>query len=417
MKKFSVILIMVGQRKGLTILGLIAVLLLLTGCIPTPSPYPPSDLQVIPVSFELVSLAWQDNALTEDGFYVYRRSTGGYNRIASLEADATSYDDLDLDTGITYWYKVTAYNTGGESNPSEEESVATEKEARGFFDFSTPENVVRSFIEATWLGDSERAEQCLSDTIPDSMKTLIFTFTRVLFEEVTEEDPTLKEIFQSPEFVKILSALILYEKEKIHSDAFYVWVVFPGGMRGEEDAYEVVREKGKWKITLPDDTEYFGDLLEEEEIAYEEGESDFYGERMTVSRPPEDAFWLYLDEGEMFIVRYEEEGKKMVDSSIYSRADFDPDWTNVLIVSIANDGRFPIELDYDTDRYYVGSYGEKVYQCEIDLDVGYDKVINPGDFTIIGLIFPSYVSDIDIKNIVIELAEGDIVIGLQKIPK
>jgi len=417
MKRLSVILMMIRQRKGLIIFGLVAVLLLLTGCTPPPSPYPPSDLEAIPVSFQSISLTWQDNAFTEDGFYVYRRSTGGYNRIAALEADATSYDDLGLDAGITYWYKVTAYNTGGESNPCKEESATTEEEARAFFDLSTPENAVRSFVEVTWLGDSEKAEQCLSDTIPDSLKTLTVTLARIGFEEIMEEDPTLKEIFQSPEFAKILSTLIFYEKEQIRSDAFYVWMVYPGGTGGKEDALEVVRENGKWKITLPADTEYFEDLLEEEESAYEDWESDFYGERLTVSSPPEEAFGLYLAEGEVSIVRYEQEGKEKVDSSIFSHAYFDLGWTNVLLVSIANNGRFPIELDYDTDRYYVGSYGGNVYQCEIDLDVGYDKVINPGDFTGIGLIFPSYVSDTDIKNIIIELAGGDIVIGLQKIPK
>ena len=113
MKIFSVVLMKIRQRKGLIIFGLVAVLLLLTGCIPSPSPYPPSGLEAIPDSSESISLTWQDNALTEDGFYVYRRSIGGYNRIAALEADATGYDDLGLDVGTTYWYKVTAYNTGG----------------------------------------------------------------------------------------------------------------------------------------------------------------------------------------------------------------------------------------------------------------------------------------------------------------
>lgn len=417
MKIFSVIFVMIKQRKGLIVLGLVTALLLLTGCVPPPSPYPPSGLESVPLSSESIGLTWQDNALTEDGFYVYRRSTGGYNRIASLEADATSYDDLGLDTGTTYWYKVAAYNTGGESNASKEESATTKEEGQAFFDLSTPENTVRSFTEAIWLGDSEKAEQCLSDTIPDSMKTFWVAFARMLFEEEIEEDPTLEEMFQSPDLVAILSAFIFYEKEQISSDAFYVWMVYLDGTGGKEDALEVVKENGKWKIALIPDVEDFGDLPEEEEAAYEDWESDFYGERLTVSSPPEEAFRLYLAEGEVSIIRYEEEGKEKVDSSIFSRAYFDPDWSDVLLVSIVNNGRFPIELDYDTDRYYVESYGGNVYRCEIDLDVEYAKMINPGDFAVVSLIFPYYVSNIDIKNIVIELAEGDIVIGLQKMPR
>jgi len=161
MKRLSVVFVMVGQRKGLIILGLLALLLLITGCMHIPSPFPPSGLETIAASSGSISLAWQDNAVTEDGFYVYRRSSGGYNRIAALEADATSYDDLGLEAGITYWYKVTAYNAGGESNPSEEKSVITEP------DDSTHLNLGLEYAEKGMLDEAIAEFKKVIEIYPD----------------------------------------------------------------------------------------------------------------------------------------------------------------------------------------------------------------------------------------------------------
>ena len=74
-------------------------------------------------------------------------------------------------------------------------------------------------------------------------------------------------------------------------------------------------------------------------------------------------------------------------------------------------------MDYANDRYYVESYEGYIYQLEINTGPSqYEKVLNPGERSILILGYPSSLSVADIKNIVIRLRRNDIVIGLQRIP-
>jgi len=110
---------------------IISVALVLTGCgkkkhfAPGPAPISPSNLTATPWEWNVIRLSWDDNSSNEDGFYVYRDTTGEYSKIARLVANSTSFDDtsVNFSSGITYWYKVTAYNENGESASSNEVSV------------------------------------------------------------------------------------------------------------------------------------------------------------------------------------------------------------------------------------------------------------------------------------------------------
>ena len=63
-----------------------------------------------------MSLSWTDNADNEDGFKVYRgTSASNLSLIATIGANSTSYPDSGLSRKTTYYYKVCAYNTYGES--------------------------------------------------------------------------------------------------------------------------------------------------------------------------------------------------------------------------------------------------------------------------------------------------------------
>jgi len=66
-----------------------------------------------------IDLSWTDNSQLEDGFYVYRRpyGSGSYTNIATLGADASSYQDA-AGAEKDYQYKVTAFNDAGESDDS-----------------------------------------------------------------------------------------------------------------------------------------------------------------------------------------------------------------------------------------------------------------------------------------------------------
>lgn len=119
-------------------LAIIALVPILSGCegcdkkkkyvAPPPAPSAPSNLIATPVSSTEVHLSWKDNSTNEKGFYVYRKTTGNYDKIGIFDANTTSCRHINCTPQTTYWYKVTAYNDGGESNSSNEVSATTPAE-------------------------------------------------------------------------------------------------------------------------------------------------------------------------------------------------------------------------------------------------------------------------------------------------
>jgi hypothetical protein len=90
---------------------------------PNGVPAAPSNLTAT-VSGGNVILTWIDNSSNESGFRVYRRQQigkgkkwGSWTRLSTTAAGATSYSDLNVASG-SYQYYVTAYNSSGESAPS-----------------------------------------------------------------------------------------------------------------------------------------------------------------------------------------------------------------------------------------------------------------------------------------------------------
>lgn len=121
------------MRKKYLVLLLLASLIALAGCgkkklAPPPVPVAPSDLRAEVISTSEIKLTWQVNSMTEEGFFVYRKTTDNYARVATMEAKAWSYNDTGLSPETTYWYKVNAYNDEGESASSNEVSVITSAE-------------------------------------------------------------------------------------------------------------------------------------------------------------------------------------------------------------------------------------------------------------------------------------------------
>ena len=86
-----------------------------------PPPASPSNLRAIAVSQTQVNLFWNDNSDNEDGFKIYR--DGSY--LITVGANVTTYQDTGLSCGTTYWYRVTAYNTSGESDPTDPAGTTT----------------------------------------------------------------------------------------------------------------------------------------------------------------------------------------------------------------------------------------------------------------------------------------------------
>jgi hypothetical protein len=64
-----------------------------------------------------LQLGWTDNSNNEDGFTIERKTgtTGIYTQIFTVGADVTSYNDTNLTDGVTYCYRVGAFNSAGTS--------------------------------------------------------------------------------------------------------------------------------------------------------------------------------------------------------------------------------------------------------------------------------------------------------------
>src|SRR5438445_873283 len=76
-----------------------------------PLPAAPSDLQVAQVSGSQLNLTWTDNANNELGYNVERSTDGtNFSVLAALGIQANHYLDSTVSPGITYSYRVAAFN-------------------------------------------------------------------------------------------------------------------------------------------------------------------------------------------------------------------------------------------------------------------------------------------------------------------
>jgi len=83
------------------------------------APAAPSNLTATPVNS--IALTWQDNSGNEDGFsieYTLDPLEGIWNEVASVGANETYYHHTGLTDGITYYYRVRAFNGNGNSTYS-----------------------------------------------------------------------------------------------------------------------------------------------------------------------------------------------------------------------------------------------------------------------------------------------------------
>ena len=88
---------------------------------------PPANLAVTPVSGSRINLSWTDNSFGETGFTIERKtgSGGTYSQIATVSANVTSYSNTGLGEATTYYFRITAYNSSGNSSYSNEANATT----------------------------------------------------------------------------------------------------------------------------------------------------------------------------------------------------------------------------------------------------------------------------------------------------
>ena len=101
--------------------------LALNGITLTPLPTAPGNLTASAISTTQINLSWVDNATNESGYKIERKTGAGgtYAQIATVGANATSYNDTGLTTGTTYFYRVRATSSSGDSAYSNEASATT----------------------------------------------------------------------------------------------------------------------------------------------------------------------------------------------------------------------------------------------------------------------------------------------------
>jgi hypothetical protein len=82
------------------------------------APTAPSGLSAVGTSASIILLNWTDNSSNETGFEVERSpdGSGSWTLINTTAANATSYSNTGLTEATTYYYRVRAVNTGGNSS-------------------------------------------------------------------------------------------------------------------------------------------------------------------------------------------------------------------------------------------------------------------------------------------------------------
>ena len=87
----------------------------------------PSNLYATAVSSTQINLTWQDNSTNEIGFKIERKTGvgGTYSQIVIANANMTSYSNTGLTASTTYYYRIRAYNSAGNSSYSNETNATT----------------------------------------------------------------------------------------------------------------------------------------------------------------------------------------------------------------------------------------------------------------------------------------------------
>jgi hypothetical protein len=93
------------------------------------APAAPTGLAANAVSTSQINLSWSDNSDNEQGFIIESSVDGnsGWTEIASVSTDVNTYSDTGLDAGSTYFYRVFAYNSAGNSTYSDMTNATTDE--------------------------------------------------------------------------------------------------------------------------------------------------------------------------------------------------------------------------------------------------------------------------------------------------
>src|SRR5437870_2624453 len=118
-----------------------------------PIPIAPSGLTATATSSSTIDLGWIDNAINEVGQRIERSvgSNANYAFLTNVGDNITAFTDTGLLDGTQYYYRVLAFNTGGSSTYSNEQSAITTLNSPTSLTVTT---VSSSQINLTWTDNS-----------------------------------------------------------------------------------------------------------------------------------------------------------------------------------------------------------------------------------------------------------------------
>jgi hypothetical protein len=119
-------------------------------------PTAPSKLKAEALSATEIKLTWQDNSDNEDGFKIERKvgTSGTWSQIKTVGANEEEYTDSRLNPNTTYYYRVRAYNSAGNSSYSNEDSATTYDVVPNAPSNLEAEALSSSQIKLTWRDNS-----------------------------------------------------------------------------------------------------------------------------------------------------------------------------------------------------------------------------------------------------------------------
>ena len=146
----------------------------------SPGPNAPSGLAATAPAYNRVNLSWTDTSANETGFKVERSPNNStFTTIATLDPNTTSYSDMTVSAGTTYYYRVKSFNSGGDSVASNTATIATPNQPPALNAIgnktgtegvlltftATASNPNQSVVTTTWQNFESFADNTANDTV------------------------------------------------------------------------------------------------------------------------------------------------------------------------------------------------------------------------------------------------------------
>ena len=188
-----------------------------------PVPGAPSSLTATAISSYQINLAWSDTNTTEIGFEIQRSplTNGNWSQLTTVATNVLSYSDTTVAPGTKYYYRVRAYNVGGNSSFSNTANTTTPAIPPTLAAISN-----RTVVEGTILTFTNSA------TAPD------FETSLTDFETYNDGDAVM---FRLPSFSGSTDE---YMDSTTSADISAVTTSFPAGTNQDLHAYNVA-----WSFT------------------------------------------------------------------------------------------------------------------------------------------------------------------------